>query len=129
MIGGIVYAEISCNAAVSDFVPANSAFSENRILDLLRTALYDRVGIRTCQRDSVGAVGARDDLGVGAAGDRDAGDRVFSKSVWDSDACGEAGGAGRSDGGVYKGDGILKKRTAADFLGLLLFAIEILIKI
>ena len=109
MIGGCVYAEISCNAAVSDSVPADFVVSENRILALLRTALHDGVGIRACQRDSVGAVGTRHDLGIGSAGDCDAGDCVFSKSVWDSDACGEAGGTGGSDGGVFEGNGILKK--------------------
>ena len=79
------------------------------ILDLLRTALHDGVGVWACQRDSVSAVYLRDDLGVGSAGDCDAGDCVSRESVWHPVARGEAGGVGGSYGGVFEGDSILKK--------------------
>ena len=90
-------------------------------MDLLRTALHDGVGVWACQRDSGCTVGTRHDLGVGSAGDCDAGDRVSRKSVWDSDACGEVGGADRSDGGVLKGKGILNNRTVVDFRSAAVF--------
>ena len=121
MIGGCVYAEISCNAAVSGSVSANPADVEAHILDLLRTALHDGVGIRTCQRDSVSAVYLRHDLGVGSAGDCDAGDRVSRKSLRDPDACGEACGAGGSNGGVFEGDSILKMEQRRIILSAAVF--------
>ena len=113
-IGGIVYAEVYRNAAVSDSVSADSVVSEADILDLYRTALHGGMDIRSCQRDSVCAVDPRHDMGVGAARDCDAGNCISHQSLRDSDACAEAGHAHRSDGRVFVGEGILKKRTAVD---------------
>ena len=107
--GGAVYAEIYRNAAVSDSVPADSVVLETHILALFRTAVHDGVDLRTCQRDSGGAVDPGDDLGICTAGDRDAGDCVSHKSLRNSDACGEAGNTRRSDGRFFVGKGILKK--------------------
>jgi len=101
--GGIVYAEIYRNAAVSDSVPACGTGVEADILALFRTALYGGVGIRTCQRDSGGAVDPGDDLGIGTAGDCDVGDCISGKPLWDSDACGEIGDACGSDSRVFMG--------------------------
>ena len=112
--GGIVYAEIYRNAAVSDSVPAGSAVFEDRILALYRTSLHGGVDIWTCKWDSAGAVHSRHDLGIGAAGDRDAGNHISHKSLRNPDACTEAGHAHRSDGRVFMGKSILKKRTAVD---------------
>ena len=112
--GGIVYAEIYRNAAVSDSVSAHPVVSEADILDMFRTALHGGMDIRTCQRDSVCAVDPRHDLGVGAAGDCDDRDCISRKSLRNSDACTEAGHAHRSDGRVFMGKSILKKRTAVD---------------
>ena len=80
-IGGIVYAEVYRNAAVSYSVPAGSAVFEDHILALLRTALYGGVDIRTCQRNSACVVHSRHDMGIGATGDRDAGNRISHKSL------------------------------------------------
>ena len=112
--GGIVYAEIYRNAAVSYYVPAGSAVFEDHILALLRTALYGGVDIRTCQWGFAGAVDPRHDMGVGAAGDCDDRDRISHQSIRAPDACAEAGHAHRSDGRVFMGKSILKKRTAVD---------------
>ena len=113
-MGGCIYVEISCNAAVSDSVPAGSAVLEDRILALFRTALHGGMDIRSCQRDSVCAVDPRHDMGVGAAGDCDDRDRISHQSIRAPDACAEAGHAHRSDGRVFMGKSILKKRTAVD---------------
>ena len=110
MIGGCVYAEIYCNAAVQDSVSADFADFEAHVLDLLRCTLHDRVGIWDCQRDSVSAVDTWDDMGIGTAGYCDTGDCVSRKSVWHSDACGEIGNACRSDGKFFAGKGILKPK-------------------
>ena len=106
-IGGFVYAEVYRNAAVSDSVPAGSAVFEADILDLYRTSLHGGMDIRTCKRNSVGAVYSRHDMGIGAAGNRDGGDCVSHKSLRNSDACGEAGNTRRSDGAVYLENRIL----------------------
>ena len=127
--GGADYAKISCNAAVSDSVSAGSAVSEADILDLYRTALHGGMDIRTCQWESAGAVDPRHDLGVGAAGDCDAGDRISRKFLRYSDACAEAGHAHRSDGIIFVGESILKNGQRWINLNLPLFSIEIFIKI
>ena len=88
--------------------------------------MYYGVGIRTCQRDSGCAVDPGDDLGIGSAGDCDAGDCISGKSIWDSDACGEAGDAHGSDGRVCVGNCILKKENSGGMI-LPLFLIEIFI--
>ena len=93
-IGGFVYAEVYRNAAVSDSVPAGSAVFEADILDLYRTSLHGGMDIRTRQWNSSGVVYPRHDMGIGAAGTRDGGDCVSYKSLRNSDACGEASGAG-----------------------------------
>ena len=107
--GGTVYAEIYSNAAVSDSIPADSVVPETHILALLRAALHGRVDLRTCQRDSGGTVDPGYDLGIGTAGDRDAGDCISGKPLRDPDACGEAGDAHGSDGRVCVGNCILKE--------------------
>ena len=89
--------------------------------------MYDGVGIRPCQRDSGGAVHPGDDLGIGTAGDCDAGDCVFGKSLWDSEACVEAGDAHGSDGRVFVGNGILTEENSGGVI-LPLFCIEIFVK-
>ena len=105
--GGACYAEIYHNAAVSDSVHANSVVPETHILALFRAALHGGVDLRTCQWDSGGVVDSRYDLGICTTGDCDAGDCISGKSLWDSDACGEAGDAHGSDGRVCVGDCIL----------------------
>ena len=74
--GGTDYAKIYSNAAVSDSVFTGSAVLEDRILALLRTALYGGVDIRSCQRDSDGVIYPRHDMGIGTAGDCDARNRI-----------------------------------------------------
>ena len=127
--GGVVYVEIYRNAAVSDSVSAGSAVFEDHILDLYRTALHGGMDIRSCQRDSVCAVDPRHDMGVGAAGDCDAGNSISRKSLRYSDACAEAGHAYRSNGIIFVGESILKNGQRWINMNLPLFSIEIFIKI
>lgn len=71
--GKIYDAKIYRNAAVSYFVSADLAVSENRVLDLFGSALYGGVDIRYRQWDSVCTVHPWDDMSIGAAGDCDNG--------------------------------------------------------
>ena len=109
-IGGVVYAEIYRNAAVSDSVPAGSAVFEADILDLYRTSLYGGMDIRTRQWNSAGAVDSGDDMGIGTAGTHDGGGCVSHQSLRNPVACGEVGNACRSDGKFFVGKGILKTK-------------------
>ena len=119
--GGACYAEIYRNAAVSDFVPAGSVVFETHILALYRTAVHDGVDLRTCQRDSGGAVDPGDDLGIGTAGDRNTGDCISGKSLRNPDACGEAGDTHGSDGGVCMGNCILTEENSGGVILPLFF--------
>ena len=83
--------------------------------------MHDGVGVRPGQRDPGGTVDPWDDLGIGTAGDCDAGDCVFSKSLRDPDACGEAGDAHGSDGGIFVGNCILTEENSGGVILPLFF--------
>ena len=119
--GGVVYAEVYRNAAVSDSVSAYLASSETHIQALYRTAVHDGVDFWTCQRGSGGAVDTGHDLGVGTAGDCDVGDCISHQSLRNPDACGEAGDAYGSDGGVCMGNCILTEENSGGMILPLFF--------